>query len=53
MNDVKHGVDAGMAVGAIGALLNWMPKVAALLSVIWYVIRIVEWAKSKREGRSG
>ena len=45
----KHALDAGAAVTALAAVLNWMPKVAALLSVVWYVIRIAEWAKSKRQ----
>ena len=43
----KHAVDAGAAVAALAAVMNWMPKVAAFLSAVWYVIRLVEWAKSK------
>lgn len=49
MNDVKHTIDGGAAIATVGAFLHYMPEIAALFSVIWYVIRIVEWAKSKRE----
>jgi hypothetical protein len=48
----KHAIDAGAAVATIATILNWMPKVAALLSAVWYVIRIVEFIRSKREGQS-
>ena len=47
MDDVKHAVDAGAAVTTIAAIMHLMPEVAALLTSVWYVIRLVEWAKSK------
>lgn len=38
----KHVIDA-LAVGAtVGALIDWLPALAALLSVIWTLIRIYE-----------
>jgi hypothetical protein len=43
----KHTVDAGAAFAAVATILNWMPRVAALLSAIWYVIRLAEWVKTK------
>lgn len=38
----KHVVDA-LAVGAtVGALVDWLPAIAALLSILWTLIRIYE-----------
>jgi hypothetical protein len=39
---LKVMVDTASAVFTIGALLNWLPAVAAVLSIIWYCIRIWE-----------
>jgi TctA family transporter len=38
----KHLLDAA-AIGAwIGALAGWLPVIAAALSIVWTVIRILE-----------
>lgn len=39
--------DAAMAIVALGTLAKILPAVAALLSCIWYLIRIGEWAAKK------
>ncbi len=38
---------ADVAAGAvvIGSLFQWLPPLAAFLSIIWLVIRIGEWAR--------
>lgn len=35
-------VDAGMITIAVATFFGWLPNIAALLSVIWLVIRIWE-----------
>ena len=36
----KHWLD-GVSIGAIaGSLLGWLPHIAAILSVVWFVLRI-------------
>jgi uncharacterized membrane protein YciS (DUF1049 family) len=36
----KHVLD-GVSIGAIaGALLGWLPHIAAILSIVWFVLRI-------------
>ncbi len=45
---LKVITDAGdVAAGAvvIGALVKWLPPIAAFLSIIWLLIRIGEWAR--------
>jgi hypothetical protein len=46
-NDVKHTVDAVSAVVAFSTLMQWLPVVASALTIIWYLIRIGEWAYTK------
>ena len=53
MDDVKHTIDAGGVVVTVAAFLHWMPDIAALLTAAWYVIRLVEWAKSKLKNGKG
>jgi hypothetical protein len=38
----KHLADAGAAVIAIGTLAQVLPSIAALLTIVWLAIRIVE-----------
>lgn len=46
-NSVKHVVDGVSAVVALGTLLQWLPVVASILTIIWYLIRIGEYIASK------
>lgn len=39
---MKHMGDAASAVVVVGAIVNWLPPVAALLTIIWTLIRIFE-----------
>ena len=44
----KHILDTVSGLTAFGAILKFLPAIAALLSIIWYLIRIFEWIKSKK-----
>jgi len=39
---MKHAGDAISAFVVVGAIVNWLPPVAALLTIIWTLIRIFE-----------
>jgi hypothetical protein len=39
---MKHVGDAASAFVVVGAIVNWLPPVAALLTIIWTLIRIFE-----------
>lgn len=56
MNDsIKHVVDTVSIATVVGTLVNELPSIAALFSIIWTVIRIYEtktvqaWIKSDDE----
>jgi hypothetical protein len=38
----KHVLDGLSLITVLGTLMNWLPAVAALLSIIWTSIRIYE-----------
>ena len=38
----KHGVDALSMVTVVGTLMNILPSIAALFTIVWTVIRIYE-----------
>ena len=39
---VKHVVDAISIGGILATLAGWLPAIAALLSIVWTLIRIYE-----------
>lgn len=41
----KDAVDAGAALAVFGTLADVLPAVAAALGIVWYLIRIWEWAR--------
>ena len=43
----KHVLDALSAVTVIGTLTTWLPPLAALVSIIWTGMRIVEMITGK------
>ena len=43
----KHLLDTVSGVTALGAVMKFLPAIAALLSIVWYCIRIYEWLRSK------
>ena len=46
INDVnehtKHLIDCASIATVMGTLMNWLPAVAAIFSIIWTAIRIYE-----------
>lgn len=38
----KHVLDGLSLITVLGTLMSWLPAVAALLSIIWTVLRIYE-----------
>ena len=50
----KHLIDGASIATVMGTLMNWLPAVAALFSIVWTTIRIYEtktvqgWLKSKK-----
>lgn len=56
---VKHTVDIVSGVVAVSTLAQWLPPIAALLTIIWTTLRIIEMVTGKtipqllnREGKS-
>lgn len=46
-----HGRDlADVAAGAtaVGALLGWLPSIAALFTIVWTGIRIYDWYQGRQ-----
>jgi hypothetical protein len=39
---IKHTVDGVAGVVTVGALMEYLPHVSAILSIVWLVIRIYE-----------
>tara|TARA_R110000782_G_scaffold35428_1_gene84711 strand:- start:385 stop:537 length:153 start_codon:yes stop_codon:yes gene_type:complete len=46
-DNIKTTVDISSLFVAWASLIDWLPALAALLSIIWTGIRIYEWAKLK------
>jgi hypothetical protein len=43
--DIKAVADMGATGTAFGSVVGILPDVAAVLSIIWVLIRIFEWAR--------
>ena len=39
---VEHAIDAVSVAIVVGTLTTWLPPIAALLSIIWTTLRILE-----------
>lgn len=42
MEDHKHVIDAISIGGIMATLVGWLPSIAAILSIVWTLIRIFE-----------
>jgi hypothetical protein len=42
---MKDIMDVAAIAGAAGSLMSYLPTIAALLAIIWTLIRIYEWAR--------
>jgi hypothetical protein len=47
----KFVIDLSSLVVAWGAVLSYLPDVAAALSIIWTLMRFYEWLRRKRRRR--
>ena len=45
--NLKEMLDVGSLGVAISTIFGWLPSVAALLTIVWYLIRLYEWYKGK------
>lgn len=39
---LKHAIDAASIVTVVGTLVNMLPSIAALFTIVWTAIRIIE-----------
>jgi hypothetical protein len=39
---VKHAMDLVSVLTVVGTLASWLPEIAALFTIIWTAIRIIE-----------
>ncbi len=49
--NTKQVVDAVAGVSAFAAWLSYLPEIAAVLSIIWLLIRIYEWSRVRLFGK--
>lgn len=55
MNDevLKSAADIAAAGGIAASILKWLPAIASAAAIVWFTIRIYEWARWVRQGRPG
>ena len=47
MTDVKAAVDVVAAGTGVATVFSWLPEVAALFTIVWYLWRFIEKIKEK------
>lgn len=47
----KHLLDLLSISIAVGTLVNFLPSLAALLTIVWTGLRIYDWVEAKWQGR--
>ena len=45
--NVKHIADGIAAVAAFGTLLQFLPPLASLLTIVWMTLRIYDWFEAR------
>lgn len=48
---LKNIVDAINGVVVIGSVFGWLPAIAAILSIVWNILRLADWAVEKWKAR--
>jgi hypothetical protein len=43
----KHVLDGALGAMSVAAIWDQAPKIASLFAIIWYLIRVYEWLRSK------
>jgi hypothetical protein len=46
-DNVKHIADGIAAVAAFGTLLQFLPPLASLLTIVWMTLRIYDWFEAR------
>jgi len=46
-------IDVAAGSVAVGTIMEWLPPLAALLTVVWLAIRLYEYIRWVRKGRKG
>lgn len=41
-HEAKHLLDVGSVMAVVATLAGWLPNIAALLTIVWTTIRIIE-----------
>jgi hypothetical protein len=49
-DNVKHIADGIAAVAAFGTLLQFLPPLASLLTIVWMTLRIYDWVEARLSG---
>lgn len=49
-DNVKHIADGIAAVAAFGTLLQFLPPLASLLTIVWMTLRIYDWFEARLSG---
>ena len=49
-DNVKHIADGVAAVAAFGTLVQFLPPLASLLTIIWMSLRIYDWLEARFNG---
>jgi hypothetical protein len=49
-DNVKHIADGVAAVAAFGTLLQFLPPLASLLTIVWMTLRIYDWFEARLSG---
>jgi hypothetical protein len=43
----RHAADAVSATTIASCLMGWLPPIAALLGIIWYILQIYSWFEKR------
>lgn len=46
-NAVRHAVDTISAAAILSSLMGWLPAVAAILGIVWYLLQIYGWFEKR------
>lgn len=49
-DNVKHIADGVAAVAAFGTLVQFLPPLASLLTIVWMTLRIYDWIEARLSG---
>jgi hypothetical protein len=52
MGGLQPGIDAISIASILGAIVGWLPPIATLFAIVWYVLMIVEWFEKRRLARA-